>query len=221
VALAPAQDYKRIFDGDEGPNTGGMGSYSPVPGIDRERAAEIAAQVHQPIVDELRRRGTPFHGVLYAGLMMAPDGSAKVLEYNARFGDPETQAVLPRLRSDLLELLEASTRPGGLVGVEPEWSSDWAVTVVLASGGYPESSSSGDAISGLDDVDGAEVLHAGTAERDGEVVTAGGRVLNVTGLGATPGEARDRAYAAAEGIEFDGRQLRKDIAARAVDRVEA
>jgi phosphoribosylamine--glycine ligase len=221
VPLAPAQDYKRIFDGDEGPNTGGMGSYSPVPGIDSERAAEIAAQVHQPIVDELRRRGTPFHGVLYAGLMMAPDGSAKVLEYNARFGDPETQAVLPRLRSDLLELLEASTRAGGLAGIEPEWTSDWAVTVVLASGGYPESSSSGDVISGLDAVDGAEVLHAGTAERNGEVVTAGGRVLNVTGLGATPGEARDRAYAAAEAIEFDGRQMRKDIAARAVDRVEA
>jgi phosphoribosylamine---glycine ligase len=144
-----------------------------------------------------------------------------VLEYNARFGDPETQAVLPRLRSDLLDLLEASTRPGGLAGIEPEWTSDWAVTVVLASGGYPESSSSGDVISGLDAVDGAEVLHAGTAERNGDVVTAGGRVLNVTGLGATPGEARDRAYAAAEGIEFDGRQLRKDIAARAVDRVEA
>jgi phosphoribosylamine---glycine ligase len=221
VPLAPAQDYKRIFDGDEGPNTGGMGSYSPVPGIDAQRAREIAAEVHQPIVDELRRRGTPFHGVLYAGLMMAPDGSAKVLEYNARFGDPETQAVLPRLRSDLLELLEASTRPGGLAGIEPEWTSDWAVTVVLASGGYPESSSSGDVISGLDAVDGAEVLHAGTAERNGEVVTAGGRVLNVTGLGATPGEARDRAYAAAEAIEFDGRQMRKDIAARAVDRVEA
>jgi phosphoribosylamine---glycine ligase len=222
LPLAPAQDYKRIFDGDEGPNTGGMGSYSPVPGIDPERAAEIAAQVHQPIVDELRRRGTPFHGVLYAGLMIAPDGSAKVLEYNARFGDPETQAVLPRLRSDLLELLEASTRPGGLAGIEPEWTSDWAVTVVLASGGYPESSSSGDVISGLDAVDGAEVLHAGTAEREnGDVVTAGGRVLNVTGLGATPGEARDRAYAAAEAIDFDGRQMRKDIAARAVDRVEA
>ena len=222
VPLAPAQDYKRIFDGDEGPNTGGMGSYSPVPGVDSERAAEIAAQVHQPIVDELRRRGTPFHGVLYAGLMMAPDGSAKVLEYNARFGDPETQAVLPRLRSDLLELLEASTRPGGLAGIEPEWSSDWAVTVVLASRGYPESSSTGDVISGLDAVDGAEVLHAGTAAREnGEVVTAGGRVLNLTGLGATPGEARDRAYAAAERIEFDGRQMRKDIAARAVDRVEA
>jgi phosphoribosylamine--glycine ligase len=220
VPLAPAQDYKRIFDGDEGPNTGGMGSYSPVPGIDAERTREIAAQVHQPIVDELRRRGTPFHGVLYAGLMIAPDGAVKVLEYNARFGDPETQAVLPRLRSDLLELLEASSTPGGLAGVEPEWSSDWAVTVVLASGGYPESSSTGDVISGLDAVDGADVFHAGTAERDGEVVTAGGRVLSVTGLGASPGEARERAYAGAERIEFDGRQIRTDIAARAVDKVE-
>ena len=164
VPLAPAQDYKRIFDGDEGPNTGGMGSYSPVPGVDAQRAQEIAAQVHQPIVDELRRRGTPFHGVLYAGLMMAPDGSAKVLEYNARFGDPETQAVLPRLRSDLLELLEASTRPGGLAGVEPEWSSDWAVTVVLASRGLP-----GVLVERRRDLgprrraEGAEVFHAGTA----------------------------------------------------------
>jgi phosphoribosylamine---glycine ligase len=221
VPLAPAQDYKRIFDGDEGPNTGGMGSYSPVPGIDSDRAHEIAALAHQPVVDELRRRGTPFHGVLYAGLMISPDGDPKVLEYNARFGDPETQAVLPRLRSDLLELLEASTRAGGLAGVEPEWSDDWAVSVVLASRGYPESSSSGDPIHGLDDVDGAEVFHAGTAERDGEIVTAGGRVLNVTALGATPGEARDRAYAAAERIQFDGRQMRSDIASRAVDRVGA
>jgi len=221
VPLAPAQDYKRIFDGDEGPNTGGMGSYSPVPGIDADRAREIAAAVHQPIVDELRRRGTPFHGVLYAGLMIGAGGEAKVLEYNARFGDPETQAVLPRLSSDLLELLEASGRPGGLAGVEPEWSEDWAVTVVMASRGYPETSSSGDVITGLDEVDGAEVFHAGTAERDGEVVTAGGRVLNVTALGATPGEARDRAYAAAERIDFDGKQLRTDIASRAVDRVGA
>jgi phosphoribosylamine--glycine ligase len=172
-------------------------------------------------VDELRRRGTPFHGVLYAGLMMSADGEPKVLEYNARFGDPETQAVLPRLRSDLLDLLEASVRPGGLAGVDPEWSDDWAVTVVLASRGYPESSSSGDPITGLDEVDGAEVFHAGTAESAGEIVTAGGRVLGVTGLGATPGEARDRAYAAAERIRFDGRQLRSDIAARAVDRVGA
>jgi phosphoribosylamine--glycine ligase len=221
VPLAPAQDYKRIFDGDEGPNTGGMGSYSPVPGIDADRASEIAEQVHQPIVDELRRRGTPFHGVLYAGLMMGADGSPKVLEYNARFGDPETQAVLPRLSSDLLELLEASARPGGLAGVEPDWSDDWAVTVVLASRGYPESSSSGDVISGLDEVEDADVFHAGTAEQGGEIVTAGGRVLNVTGLGATPGEARDRAYAAADCIEFDGKQMRTDIASRAVDRVGA
>jgi phosphoribosylamine--glycine ligase len=221
VPLAPAQDYKRIFDGDEGPNTGGMGSYSPVPGIDAERAREIVAQAHQPIVDELRRRGTPFHGVLYAGLMMAADGTPKVLEYNARFGDPETQAVLPRLRSDLLELLDAAATPGGLAGAEPEWSDDWAVTVVLASGGYPDSSSHGDVIEGLDDVQGVDVFHAGTAERGGEIVTAGGRVLNITGLGATPGEARDRAYAGAESIRFDGKQVRTDIASRAVDRVGA
>ena len=222
LPLAPAQDYKRIFDGDEGPNTGGMGSYSPVPGFDDVRAQELAAVVHQPIVDELRRRGTPFHGVLYAGLMMGPAGP-KVLEYNARFGDPETQAVLPRLRSDLLELLEASTRLGGLEGVEPEWSDDWAVTVVLASRGYPESSSKGEVISGLDAAAaaGAEVFHAGTAERDGEIVTAGGRVLAVTALGDGPAEARERAYAAASEIEFDGRQMRTDIALRAVDRVEA
>jgi phosphoribosylamine--glycine ligase len=219
VPLAPAQDYKRIFDGDRGPNTGGMGSYSPVPGIDEDRAVELVRRVHQPIVDELRQRGTPYHGVLYAGLMMTGAGP-KVLEFNCRFGDPETQAVLPRLRSDLLELLEAATRPNGLAGVEIAWSDEWAVTVVLASRGYPESSSKGDVITGLDEVD-AEVLHAGTAERDGEVVTAGGRVLNVTALGVTPGEARDRAYAAAEKIQFDGKQMRRDIALRAADRVEA
>jgi phosphoribosylamine--glycine ligase len=221
VPLAPAQDYKRIFDGDEGPNTGGMGSYSPVPGVDPDRAEEIAAIAHQPIVDELRRRGTPFHGVLYAGLMMTAAGP-KVLEYNCRFGDPETQAVLPRLRSDLLELLEAAVRPGGLAGAEPDWSPDWAVTVVLASRGYPASHSKDDLISGLDEAAQiAEVFHAGTAARDGQVVTAGGRVLGVTALGGTPGEARDRAYEAAERIEFDGRQMRSDIAARAVERVEA
>jgi phosphoribosylamine---glycine ligase len=222
VPLAPAQDYKRIFDGDQGPNTGGMGSYSPVPGFDSERADELAALVHQPIVDELRRRGTPFLGVLYAGLMIGP-GGPKVLEYNARFGDPETQAVLPRLRSDLLELLEASTTPGGLAGVEPSWSPEWAVTVVLASRGYPETASKGDVIRGLDEAAaaGADVFHAGTAEADGQVVTAGGRVLSVTGLGDGPAEARERAYAAAERIQFDGRQMRSDIALRAVDRVEA
>jgi phosphoribosylamine--glycine ligase len=221
VPLAPAQDYKRIFDGDRGPNTGGMGSYSPVPGIDSEHAQVLARAVHQPVVDELRRRGTPFHGVLYAGLMMTGEGP-KVLEFNVRFGDPETQAVLPRLRSDLLELLEASTRPGGLAGVVPEWSQQWAVTVVLASRGYPASASKGDEISGLHALDSldVEILHAGTVQRGDAVVTAGGRVLNVTGLGDSPAEARERAYAAAEQIEFPGKQMRTDIAARAVDRTE-
>jgi phosphoribosylamine--glycine ligase len=222
VPMAPAQDYKRIFDGDEGPNTGGMGSYSPVPGYDADWALETAALVHQPIVDDLRRRGTPFHGVLYAGLMMTADGP-KVLEYNARFGDPETQAILPRLRSDLLGLLDDAARPGGLEDATIESSPEWAVTLVLASRGYPESASKGDRIAGLDSVPpDVEVLHAGTAvSGEGDVVTAGGRVLNVTALGATPAEARDRAYGAADVIEFDGKQLRRDIAARAVERVEA
>ena len=222
LPMAPAQDYKRIFDGDEGPNTGGMGSYSPVPRIDSEHAEVLARTVHQPIVDELRRRGTPYHGVLYAGLMMTAAGP-RVLEYNSRFGDPETQAVLPRLRSDLLDLLERSVSPGGLLGARLEWSSEWAVTVVLASRGYPATSSKGDEIGGLRSIDSleAEVLHAGTAEEDGRLVTAGGRVLNVTGFGASPAEARERAYAAAEKISFDGKQMRTDIALRAVERVEA
>jgi len=218
VAMAPAQDYKRIFDGDEGPNTGGMGSYSPVPGVGPDRVAEIAALVHQPIVDLMRERGTPFHGVLYAGIMLTADGP-KVLEYNVRFGDPETQAVLPRLGSDLLEVLRAATQPGGLAGVRLRWSGDWAVTLVLASGGYPASASMGDVISGLDEVpELVEVTHAGTAlGADGEIVTAGGRVLNVTALAATAGGARDAAYAAARVIAFDGRQMREDIALRAVE----
>jgi phosphoribosylamine---glycine ligase len=220
LPLAPAQDYKRIHDGDEGPNTGGMGSYSPVPGIDAEHVEVLARAVHQPVVDELRRRGTPYHGVLYAGLMMTA-GGPRVLEFNCRFGDPETQAVLPRLRSDLLELVEAATISGGLGGLEPEWSDEWAVTLVLASGGYPASSSKGDEITGLGSVDSleVEVLHAGTAEENGRIVTAGGRVLNVTGLGSTPAEARERAYAAAQQIDFPGKQMRGDIAARAVERV--
>lgn len=220
LPMAPAQDYKRIFDGDEGPNTGGMGSYSPVAGIDAGRVREIAALVHQPVVDLLRERGTPFAGVLYAGIMLTADGP-KVLEYNVRFGDPETQAVLPRLRSDALELLTAAALPGGLDGVELEFDDGWAVTLVLASAGYPVSTSTGDVIGGLDDVDDAvEVTHAGTARReDGAIVTAGGRVLNVTALGATPQAARDAAYAAAEQIDFAGRQLRADIALRAVERV--
>ena len=216
VPLTPAQDYKRIGDGDEGPNTGGMGSYSPVPGIEPEHARVLSRLVHQPIVDGLRRRGTPYHGVLYAGLMITGSGP-RVLEYNCRFGDPETQAVLPRLRSDLLDALERCTRPGGLEGVRLEWSSSWAVAVVLASRGYPQSASKGDEITGIDAIDSldTEVLHAATAEQDGKLVTTGGRVLCVTGLGASAGQARDRAYEAADRIEFDGKQMRRDIAARA------
>jgi phosphoribosylamine--glycine ligase len=219
VPLAPAQDYKRIFDGDEGPNTGGMGSYSPVPGFGAAEVEEIVERVHRPIVATMAARGVPFHGVLYAGLMMTADGP-KVLEFNARFGDPETQAVLPRLRSDLAGLFLAAREPGGLAGTSAEFADNWAVTVVLASAGYPESSSKGDVISGLTEAaELAEITHAGTAERDGEIVTAGGRVLNVTGLGSSPAEARDRAYDAARRIAFDGMQVRTDIAARAVERV--
>jgi phosphoribosylamine--glycine ligase len=217
MALAPARDFKRIGEGDEGPNTGGMGSYSPVTGFDQARVEEIVASVHQPIVDLMRSRGTPFHGILYAGLMLTPEG-LRVLEYNVRFGDPETQAVLPRLRSDLLDVLLRASRPGGLEGVCLEWSPDWAVTVVLASAGYPASSSSGDLIAGLELVgEAVEVTHAGTAGEPGAIITAGGRVLNVTALGADPGSARDAAYAAAEMISFDGMQLRHDIAANAAE----
>ena len=184
------------------------------------RAAEICAAVHQPVLDELARRGTPFHGILYAGLMMTAEGAAgvRVLEFNVRFGDPETQAILPRLRSDLLSLLEAACQPGGLRDVTVEWADQTAVTVVLASAGYPLSSSSGDVITGLERV-GPDiyVTHAGTArDASGQIVTAGGRVLSVTALGADAAAGRDAAYAAADMIDFPGRQLRHDIALRAV-----
>jgi phosphoribosylamine--glycine ligase len=213
LPLAPARDFKRIGDGDTGPNTGGMGSFSPVPEVDDALVERIRAEVHQPVVDELARRGTPFHGVLYAGLML--DGDAvRVLEFNVRFGDPETQAVLPRLRTDLLDLVQRATRPGGLAGARLEWDARAAVTVVLASRGYPETSSSGDVITGLERVpEGVEVTHAGTRSRDGEVVTAGGRVLNVTALADDTRSAREHAYAAADVIAIEGRQLRRDIAA--------
>jgi phosphoribosylamine---glycine ligase len=218
VPLSPAQDYKRIFDGDEGPNTGGMGSYSPVPGFGEAVIEEIVEEIHRPVVAAMAERGTPFHGVLYAGLMITA-GGPKVIEFNVRFGDPETQAVLPRLRSDIVDLFRAAREPGGLAGMSADFDDDWAVTVVLASAGYPESSSSGDAIRGLAEAaELAEVTHAGTASRDGEIVTAGGRVLNVTGVGPDPAAARDRAYDAAGRISFDGMQIRSDIAARAVER---
>ena len=217
VPLASAQDYKRIFDQDRGPNTGGMGSYSPVPEIDEDRAWEICRTIHQPVLDELAARSTPVQGVLYAGLMMTGDGP-RVLEFNVRFGDPETQAILPRLEDDLLTLLESATIPGGLAGTRIAWSPKTAVTLVLASRGYPESASKGDVITGLERLGGdVFVTHAGTARApDGSIVTAGGRVLSVTALGNDPAAARDAAYAAADMIEFEGKQLRRDIALRAV-----
>ena len=218
VPMASAQDFKRIGEGDQGPNTGGMGSYSPVPDIGQDEASELVSQIHAPVIDALRRRGIAYRGVLYAGLMRTAAGP-KVLEFNCRFGDPETQAVLPRLRSDLLTALEACTGAGALRPDSLEWSDDWAVTVVMASAGYPESSSKGDVITGLDEVAGVEVTHAGTVRRDGEIVTAGGRVLNVTGLGPTVADARAKAYDAIGRIRFAGAQHRRDIAARVADRV--
>ncbi len=212
LPLAPARDFKRIGDGDTGPNTGGMGAFSPVDGVDAALIEDVRARICQPVVDELAHRGTPFHGVLYAGLMLTA-GGPMAIEFNVRFGDPETQAVLPRLRSDLLDLLQRSVTPGGLDGAELEWDERAAVTIVLASRGYPESSSSGDAIAGLDRVpEAVELTPAGTAARDGAIVTAGGRVLNVTALGDGVPAARSAAYAAADMIAFDGRQLRRDIA---------
>jgi phosphoribosylamine--glycine ligase len=221
LPLAPARDYKRIHDGDRGPNTGGMGAYSPVAEMPGEEEWHLVEVVHEPIVRLMLERGTPFHGVLYAGLILTAEGP-RVLEYNVRFGDPETQALLPRLETDLLDLLLRAARSGGLLhkGDEDDegwlikWSPQWAVTVVLASAGYPASASTGDPISGLERVpEGVEVTHAGTALRDGQTVTAGGRVLNVTGLGANTESARAAAYAAARMISFEGMQMRGDIAA--------
>jgi phosphoribosylamine---glycine ligase len=211
LPLAPARDFKRIGEGDTGPNTGGMGAFSPVEGADAGLIERVRAEICQPVVEELARRGTPFHGVLYAGLMLTADGP-KVIEFNVRFGDPETQVVLPRLQSDLLDLFQRAVRPGGLAGVALEWDSRAAVTVVLASRGYPATSSSGDVIRGLEEAGGA-VTHAGTARNDGDVVTAGGRVLNVTALGPDREAARAAAYAAADKITFPGKTYRKDIAA--------
>ena len=211
-ALAPARDYKRLMAGDRGPNTGGMGAFSPVPGVDEATVEEWLTTIHRPVVQAMAARGTPFVGVLYAGLMRTPDGP-RVLEFNVRFGDPETQAVLPRLRSDLLGVLLACTE-GGLGRLELDWRPDAAVTVVLAADGYPLSPRTGDAIFGLEEAEAlAEIDHAGTRLGDGSILTSGGRILCATALGPSHAEARERAYAAASQIEFAGRQMRPDVAA--------
>jgi phosphoribosylamine---glycine ligase len=215
VPLQPAQDYKRALDGDAGPNTGGMGAYSPVPAIDDGMVEDLRARVLQPTLDELAGRGLPFTGVLYAGLVLTADGP-KVLEFNARFGDPETQVVLPRLTSDLGGLLLACAQ--GRLDEHPplEWDRRACVTVVMASGGYPGEYATGMPIRGLDaaaDLADVLVFHAGTRAEGRAVVTAGGRVLAVSGLGDTIPRARAAAYRGVEQLGFDGSHVRTDIAA--------
>jgi phosphoribosylamine--glycine ligase len=217
VALCePAQDYKRVGESDTGPNTGGMGSYSPVPSCPPDLVRTIDAEVIRPMVAAMAARGAPFVGALYAGLALTSTGP-RVVEFNARFGDPETQALIPRLSSDFAEVVLAAAS-GDLAGVKMQWRPEACVSVVLASKGYPGSYQTGMEISGIDDatrVPGVEVFHAGTAVNDGRLVTSGGRVLAVSGLGADYQEARRRAYDAADKIEFDGAYLRRDIAERA------
>ncbi|MDX2938350.1 phosphoribosylamine--glycine ligase [Streptomyces ipomoeae] len=219
LPLQPAQDFKRALDGDEGPNTGGMGAYSPLPWADPKLVDEVSQTVLQPTVDEMRRRGTPFSGLLYAGLAITSRG-VRVIEFNARFGDPETQVVLARLKTPLAGVLLAAAN-GTLADLEPlRWSDDAAVTVVVASHNYPGTPRTGDPITGLDEVAAldaphAYVLHAGT-KRDGDaIVSAGGRVLSVTATGKDLIQARDRAYTAVARINLDGSQHRSDIAAKA------
>lgn len=213
VPCEPAQDYKRAFDGDEGPNTGGMGSYSPVPFCPPVLTEQVVADILQPMVDATAAVGAPFLGALYAGLALTATGP-RVVEFNARFGDPETQALVPRLDGDLARLMLACAT-GDLARTTLQWSPRACVSVVLASEGYPDAYETGFEIEGLDEASrrpGVAVFHAGTARRDGSIVTAGGRVLSVSALGDTLEAARDRAYEAAAAITFQGKHLRTDIA---------
>ena len=216
VALAPAQDFKRVGEHDTGPNTGGMGAYSPVPGLGEPEVAELLETVHRPVLAELARRDAPFPGLLYAGLMLTEDGP-RVLEFNCRFGDPETQAILPGIEGDLLPLLQGAAT-GELAG-EVTFGEGAAVTVVLAGGDYPEQNDSGTPIDGVEDAEatGAIVFHAGTARQGGRLVTNGGRVLGVTATGDDVGSARSRAYEATSRISFAGMRYRRDIALTAAE----
>jgi phosphoribosylamine---glycine ligase len=219
LPLATSQDHKARDDGDRGPNTGGMGAYSPAPVITPEVHARVMREVIEPTVRGMAAEGHPYTGFLYAGLMIAPDGTPRVLEYNCRFGDPETQPILMRLRSDLVTLCEAALE-GRLHEVAAEWDPRPALGVVLAAEGYPGSYRKGEPISGLPELEepGLKVFHAGTAERDGEIVTNGGRVLCATALGATVTEAQRRAYGLVERIHWQGMHCRRDIGYRAIAR---
>jgi len=219
VALASAQDHKRVFDHDEGPNTGGMGAYSPAPVVTPAVDARARAEVIEPTLRAMAAEGRPFTGFLYAGLMIAPDGSPSVVEFNARLGDPETQPILMRLDSDLLDLLEAAVA-GDPNTAPPRWKPQAALGVVMAAGGYPGTIRKNDPISGLDADfgDNAKVFHAGTTLRDGQVLTSGGRVLCVCGLGDDVGAAQAAAYAAVAKIGWEGAHFRSDIGYRAISR---
>ncbi len=217
IILESSQDHKRIFDNDQGPNTGGMGAYSPAPVVTPALMAEISETVIRPSIEGMHKDGAPFKGILYAGIMVTAQGP-KVLEFNTRFGDPETQAVLPRLKSDIVTMMLASVA-GGLSGMELEWDSRACVCVVMAAGGYPGDYSSGKEIRGLGDVPGdAGVFHAGTKKEGGKVVSSGGRVLGVTALGPGITRAIEYAYKAVSVISFDGMQYRKDIGQKALQR---
>ncbi|MDD4956954.1 MAG: phosphoribosylamine--glycine ligase [Candidatus Omnitrophica bacterium] len=218
IPLASSQDHKRVGEGDTGPNTGGMGAYSPAPVIDEDMMETIMGSIINPTIEGLRNDKIAYKGVLYAGLMMTKDGP-KVLEYNVRFGDPETQAILPRMRSDLAELLYAAAK-GDLSGIEVEWDDEDCVCVVLASGGYPGKYVPGKAITGIKEAEkeGAIVFHAGTRSENGMVVTSGGRVLDVVAKGKGIKKAIDGVYRAVSRIGFEGMHYRKDIAYRAAGR---
>ena len=214
--MATSQDHKRALEGDLGPNTGGMGVYSPVPIVTPEEHGTMVAIMHQT-VEQLHREGIDYRGCLYGGFMLTPAGP-KVLEFNARFGDPETQVILPRLQNDLVDVMLACAEQR-LDEVELSWCDDWAVSVVLTSAGYPGSYEKGKVITGIEDaeaLDGVTVYHAGTREQDGQILTNGGRVIDVTALGATFEDARNLAYAACEKIDFEGKTLRHDIGLRAL-----
>jgi phosphoribosylamine--glycine ligase len=215
-AMVPAQDHKPIFDGDKGPNTGGMGTYTPLPHIDQAIIDESIKNIIIPTAKAMVSEGRPFRGVLFAGLMITKDGP-KTIEFNARMGDPETQVVLPRLQTDLVDIVLASLS-GNLDQLDIQWSDEAAVCVVVASEGYPASYPKGRVITGLAEAEaqGALIFHAGTAEKDGEFVTNGGRVLGIVGLGRDIAEARARAYEAVSVIDFEGKQNRTDIAAKAL-----
>jgi phosphoribosylamine--glycine ligase len=215
IPMVPACDYKRVFDGDLGPNTGGMGAYSPARFVTEKTIAQIKREILEPIVYGMASEGIQYSGVLYAGLMIT-DSGPKVIEFNCRFGDPETQVILPRLKTDLLEIM-LRVAEGTLQGLDTEWYDDACCGVVLASGGYPGDYTQGLPISGLDQVDGdALVFHAGSTIRDGKIVTSGGRVVTVVATGRSMAEARKKAYSNAERICFDGRHYRRDIALREI-----